>query len=69
LEGYGQTYCTVHRGDLQAIQCDALQPGTLHFGKKLARLDDSGTDVLIEFEDGTSIRADIVIGADGINSS
>src|SRR5271167_460047 len=23
LEGYGATYCTVHRGDLQAIQCDA----------------------------------------------
>ncbi|WP_275787556.1 FAD-dependent monooxygenase [Pararhizobium gei] len=68
LEGYGATYCTVHRGDLQAIQCDALQPGTLHFGKKLARVDDSGTDVLIEFEDGTSVRADIVIGADGINS-
>ncbi|MDF1631511.1 FAD-dependent monooxygenase [Mycoplana sp. MJR14] len=68
LEGYGATYCTVHRGDLQALQCDQLKPGTLHFGKKLVRIDDNGTDVMLEFEDGTSVRADIVIGADGINS-
>ncbi|RVH51731.1 FAD-dependent monooxygenase [Sinorhizobium meliloti] len=68
LDGYGTTYCTVHRGDLQALQCDQLKPGTLHFGKKLVRLDDNGTDVMLEFEDGTSVRADIVIGADGINS-
>lgn len=68
LEGYGATYCTVHRGDLQALQCDQLKPGTLHFNKKLVRLDDNGTDVMLEFEDGTSVRADIVIGADGINS-
>ncbi|NVP56870.1 FAD-dependent monooxygenase [Mycoplana rhizolycopersici] len=68
LDGYGATYCTVHRGDLQALQCDQLKPGTLHFGKKLVRLDDNGTDVMLEFEDGTSVRADIVIGADGINS-
>ncbi len=68
LEGYGATYCTVHRGDLQALQCDQLKPGTLHFGKKLVRIDDNGTDVMLEFEDGTSARADIVIGADGINS-
>lgn len=68
LDGYGATYCTVHRGDLQALQCDQLKPGTLHFGKKLIRLDDNGTDVMLEFEDGTSVRADIVIGADGINS-
>ncbi len=45
-----------------------MKPGTLHFGKKLVRLDDNGTDVMLEFEDGTSVRADIVIGADGINS-
>lgn len=68
LDGYGATYCTVHRGDLQALQCDQLKPGTLHFGKKLVRIDDNGTDVMLEFEDGTSVRADIVIGADGINS-
>lgn len=68
LEGYGATYCTVHRGDLQALECEAIRAGTLHFGKKLSRVEDSGSDVYLEFEDGTSTRVDIVIGADGINS-
>lgn len=68
LDGYGATYCTVHRGDLQQLQCETLQPGSLHFNKKLTRIDDNGTDVHLQFGDGTSARADIVIGADGINS-
>ncbi|MFK0166394.1 FAD-dependent monooxygenase [Rhizobium sp. NPDC090279] len=68
LDGYGATYCTVHRGDLQQLQCETLQPGSLHFNKKLVRIDDNGSDVQLEFEEGSSARADIVIGADGINS-
>lgn len=68
LDCYGATYCTVHRGDLQQLQCETLQPGSLHFNKKLTRIDDNGTDVHLQFEDGTSAHADIVIGADGINS-
>ncbi len=58
----------MHRGDLQALQCETLTDGTLHFGKKLATIEDTGSDVHMTFEDGTSARADIVIGADGINS-
>ncbi len=68
LDGYGATYCTVHRGDLQQLQCETLLPGSLHFNRKLTRIDDNGTDVHLQFEDGTSAHADIVIGADGINS-
>ncbi|CAN7666545.1 FAD-dependent monooxygenase [Pararhizobium sp. LjRoot238] len=68
LEGYGATYCTVHRGDLSALQMDTMTPGTVQFNKRLTRLEDSGSDVYLEFQDGTSARAAIVIGADGINS-
>jgi 6-hydroxynicotinate 3-monooxygenase len=68
LEGYGATYCTVHRGDLSALQMDTMTPGTVHFNKRLTRLEDNGSDVYLEFQDGTSARAAIVIGADGINS-
>lgn len=68
LEGYGATYCTVHRGDLSALQMDTMTPGTVQFNKRLTRLEDSGSDVYLEFQDGTSARATIVIGADGINS-
>ncbi|MFZ4833346.1 FAD-dependent monooxygenase [Rouxiella sp. Mn2063] len=65
---YGASYVTVHRGDLQALQLTALQPGTLHFNKCLQKIDDNGTDVQLTFADGSEVRADIVIGADGINS-
>ncbi|WP_130835668.1 FAD-dependent monooxygenase [[Erwinia] mediterraneensis] len=65
---YGAAYVTVHRGDLQAMQITTLQPGSLHFGKCLSSVVDSGDDVLLRFQDGSEARADIVIGADGINS-
>ncbi len=68
LEGYGATYCTVHRGDLSALQMDTMTPSTVQFNKRLTRLEDNGSDVYLEFQDGTSARAAIVIGADGINS-
>ncbi|ATA18395.1 MAG: FAD-dependent monooxygenase [Gibbsiella quercinecans] len=65
---YGAAYVTVHRGDLQALQMTALTPGSVHFGKCLQQVDDNGSDVHLRFSDGSEARADIVIGADGINS-
>ncbi|SEG87220.1 FAD-dependent monooxygenase [Marinobacterium lutimaris] len=68
LKEYGAPYITIHRGDMHATQIDHLKPGTVQFGKKLSGVEDSGDDVLLSFEDGTTARADIVVGADGINS-
>ena len=65
---YGAAYVTVHRGDLQAMQMTSLQPGSVQFGKCLSSVEDSGSDVVLRFQDGSEARADIVIGADGINS-
>jgi 6-hydroxynicotinate 3-monooxygenase len=58
----------VHRGDLHAVLETSLNRGSLHFGKRLRNLDDKGEVVRLEFEDGTTTEADIVIGADGVNS-
>ncbi|KQT55214.1 MULTISPECIES: FAD-dependent monooxygenase [unclassified Aureimonas] len=65
---YGAPYVTIHRGDLHALQIAALDPGTLHFDKRLTAIEDDGAGVDLSFADGTRHRADIVIGADGINS-
>ncbi|WPP01732.1 FAD-dependent monooxygenase [Pseudomonas sp. HR96] len=65
---YGAAYLTVHRGDLHALQMTAIAPNSVHMGKHLLSLDESGDDVLLTFADGSTARADIVIGADGINS-
>lgn len=68
LREYGAAYVTIHRGDLHALQISTLQSGTLHFGKHLTNVVDDGSGIDLFFEDGTRFRADIVIGADGINS-
>ena len=68
LKEYGARYVTIHRGDLHALQISKIEPSTLHFGKCLTDVEDDGSGVDLFFADGTKVRADIVIGADGINS-
>jgi 6-hydroxynicotinate 3-monooxygenase len=66
---YGASYITVHRHDLHAAILDRVQPGTIEFGRRLTdvRLD---RDVAhLGFADGSVADAEVVIGADGVNSS
>jgi 6-hydroxynicotinate 3-monooxygenase len=65
---YGAAYINVHRGDLHAVMETALTRGSLQFNKRLRALDDRGDVVRLDFEDGTQAEADLVIGADGVNS-
>lgn len=65
---YGASYITIHRGDMHALQIEHLQPGTVHYGKRLQTLKDEGDQVRLTFQDGTEVVAGIVIGADGIHS-
>jgi 6-hydroxynicotinate 3-monooxygenase len=65
---YGAAYINVHRGDLHAVLESALEHGTVAFGKKLQAIDTSGGAICLDFDDGTQTEADLVIGADGVNS-
>lgn len=65
---YGAAYINVHRGDLHAVLESALEPGTVVFGKKLTDIDRTGSALALVFEDGSRAEADLVIGADGVNS-
>jgi 6-hydroxynicotinate 3-monooxygenase len=65
---YGASYLTVHRGDFHALMTAALPPGILEFNKRLSKVDDLGDKVQLSFADGSVEEADIVIGADGVNS-
>ena len=65
---YGAAYLTVHRGDFHRLMVDAVPPGTLLYDKRLTAIGDRGTEVALTFADGTTAVADIVIGADGVNS-
>jgi 6-hydroxynicotinate 3-monooxygenase len=68
LKTYGASYLTVHRGDFHALMTKAVAPGTIAFGKALTSVSDTGNDVRMTFADGSVETADIVIGADGVNS-
>lgn len=65
---YGAPYINVHRGDLHAVLESALAHGTIAFGHRLKALAMRGDAVTLEFENGTTAEADIVVGADGVNS-
>ncbi|TDN50022.1 FAD-dependent monooxygenase [Azoarcus indigens] len=65
---YGAPYLTVHRGDLHALMVQGIQAGTLEYGKNLTNVEDTGSEVVLSFADGSTATADIVIGADGVNS-
>lgn len=66
---YGAAYITVHRGDLHALLVGQLDPQRLHYGKRLSGVEERGDGVELSFADGSKARADIVIGADGVNSA
>jgi 6-hydroxynicotinate 3-monooxygenase len=65
---YGAPYVTVHRAEMHALMIEALAPGTIEFAKRLVVIEDRGEDVELCFADGTTAVADIVVGADGVNS-
>lgn len=68
LKEYGAPYITIHRGDMHAVQIEALDPSTVHFGYKLTDLEERDDHVLLTFDNGKQIEAGLVVGADGINS-
>jgi 6-hydroxynicotinate 3-monooxygenase len=67
-ERYGMPNLIMHRGDLQAVMASALAAGTIRFDKHLLGLRHGPGGVWLEFADSTTAEADIVIGADGVDS-
>ena len=65
---FGACYMVIHRGDFHEILTENVAPGIIAFGKKLVALEQKSGSVTLQFEDGGRETADIVIGADGIDS-
>ncbi|MFC9999269.1 FAD-dependent oxidoreductase [Nocardia sp. NPDC127526] len=55
------------RQTLRALLLDGLE-GRVHFGKVAARVETGSDGATLYFTDGTAVRADLVVGADGANS-
>ena len=65
---FGAPYLLIHRGDFHDILLSAVTSDIVLFGRKLVGLDQDASSVRLAFEDGSGEAADIVIGADGVNS-
>ncbi len=59
---------TVHRADLLDVLAAALPAGTAALGKRCVAVESGASSATAHFADGTSVEADVVIGADGIHS-
>lgn len=62
----------IPRGDIVRRLADGLPEGVLRLGKRCTRLveGDKPTDpVVVSFDDGTEVKADLLIGADGHRSA
>ncbi len=66
----GRTSVTIQRGDLNRLLRRAAQDAGIEImsGRRLVGARHSSTGVQAEFADGTTIEADLLIGADGIHS-
>ena len=65
---YGSPYYHFHRADLIALLADAFGPKEIKLGRRLVDVEQDESGVTAHFEDGTSERGDLLIGADGIHS-
>ena len=65
---FGFPFYHMHRADLVRALVQALPPERLHVGHNFKTLVDHGDRVEAEFENGAHIRADALVGADGIRS-
>ena len=71
VERYGYPYITIHRGDLHGVIAEALlaaKPGAIHFGRKCVGLSQTPDHVELRFETGEPVKAQLVVGADGVHS-
>jgi salicylate hydroxylase len=65
---FGAPYFGVHRAEFQRILSGALGPARLHLGQRVHNVLDQGDTASLEFADGRSVHADVVVGADGVRS-
>ena len=65
---FGAPYYHLHRGDLAELLGAAVPAERLHLSHRLVGLEPKSESVVARFENGASIEADLLVGADGIHS-
>jgi 2-polyprenyl-6-methoxyphenol hydroxylase-like FAD-dependent oxidoreductase/acetyl esterase/lipase len=66
---YGEPYYCGHRADLMTSLLMALPPECVRTGSRVVAFDETARDVRVELAGGEEIRADLLVGADGVRSA
>src|SRR5439155_25775013 len=61
-------HITIHRADLLSVIAGGFPPERVHLGHRLAGLAERDDGIEAWFDNGARITADVLVGADGINS-
>lgn len=65
-------YISIHRADLLQLLVDkveSLKPGAIHLNAQAKDFSEDGDGIILNFTNHSSVRGDILVGADGIKSS
>ena len=68
---YGTPHLMLHRADLHGVPANAVhrrKPDAVHLAKRCVGIAQSKEHVEVVFADGARVRADYLVGADGIHS-
>lgn len=65
---FGVYNVAIHRADLQRILAEEIGFENIQLSKRVLKIDQS-SDYTLTFEDGTSAKHEVIIGADGIKST
>jgi salicylate hydroxylase len=66
---FGAPNLTVHRADLLDVLRGALKTTDIRLGMRCVAVDGGDRSAAVRFADGSTLEADIVVGADGIHSA
>jgi salicylate hydroxylase len=66
---YGAPYLMAHRADLHRLLCELVPAETVRLGAQCTGVSSAGGGAVAHFADGSQIEADMIVGADGINST
>lgn len=66
---FGAPFFGIHRADLQKVLIGAFGAENLRLGCRLVNIVEDRDSVRLEFANGHVARADLVVGADGVNST
>jgi salicylate hydroxylase len=65
---YGAPYATFHRADLLGTLASGIDHSGVHLGHRLTGLKEHSDRITLAFENGAEVKAEYVIGADGVRS-